>query len=114
MPARNEIEISLAAHLLTRLLMVASRSACLRMASAVLSRSVKGTLFHAIRFAKFLFALDPRRVILPRNNALALRRGGRHPLGDPPPSAYKFCWRGKFIGARFLSLIGNWKVEKVS
>ena len=73
------------AHFTTRLPMVAYRSTCLRIASALQSRKVDGTLFLAIEFAKFLLALDPRRVILPRNNALAFRRGGRRPLGDPPP-----------------------------
>ncbi len=52
--------------------MVASRSACLRTASGVRSRSVLGILFLAIGLAKFLFALDPWRVIPPRNNALPL------------------------------------------
>ncbi len=65
--------------------MVASRSACLRMTSAVRSRSVLGTLFLAIGLAKFLFALDRRHVIPPRNNTPALRRGGPHPLDGAPP-----------------------------
>ena len=42
------------------------------MASAVRSLKVNGTLFLAIGLAKFLFALDPRRVIPPRNKARAL------------------------------------------
>ena len=73
------------AHLTTRLAMVASRFACLRMASAVRSRKVNGTQFLAIGLAKFLFALDPRRVIPPRDNALAPRRGGPRILDGPPP-----------------------------
>ncbi len=65
--------------------MVASRSVCLYMASAVRSRSANGTLFLAIRLAKFLFALDPRRIVPLRNNAIAPRRGGHRSLGYPPP-----------------------------
>ncbi len=73
-----------AAHLTTRLPMVASRSACLGMASAVRSHSVLGTIFLGIGLAKFLFDLEPRRVIPQRNNALAPRRGGPRPLDGPP------------------------------
>ena len=55
------------------------------MASAVRSRSVNGTLFLNMGSVKFLFALDPGRVIPPRNNGLASRRGGFRPLDGPPP-----------------------------
>ncbi len=57
----------------------------LRMASAVWSCSVNGTLFLSIRLAKFLFALDSWRVIPPRNNALAPPRCDPRPCDDPPP-----------------------------
>ncbi len=55
------------------------------MASAVRSRSINGTLFFAMGLAKFLFALDPGRVIPPHNNALAPRRGDPRPLDGPLP-----------------------------
>ncbi len=74
-----------AAHSTTRLPVVASRYACLHMASAVWSCSVLGTLFLAIGLAKFLFALDLRRVKPPRKNTLAPRRGGLRPLDGPSP-----------------------------
>ncbi len=74
-----------ASNLPTRLPMVASRSDCLRMASAVRYRKVNGTLFLVIGLAKFLFAFDPSRVISPRNNTRAPRRGGSRLLDGPPP-----------------------------
>ncbi len=82
--ARSVIGILHAAHPTTRLLMVPSRSACLRMNSPVRSRSVNVTQFLAIQLMNFLFAFDARRVIPPRNNALAPWRADRL-IGAPPP-----------------------------
>ncbi len=79
-------------------------SACLLIANAVRFRSVFTTIFLAIVLAKFLFPFDPRHVIPPRNNALALRRGGPRPLDIPLP----FTGTTGAAGVSALNLVPNW------
>ena len=76
------------------------------MASAVRSRKVNGTQFLALGLAKFLFALDPWRIIPPRNNALAPRHGGPRPLDGPPPLT-GLAGAAGVAALVFLSLIGH-------
>ncbi len=83
-PERSVIGILQATHLTTRLPAVASCSASRLIDRAVRSCMCKGTPILAIGFAKFLFDSDPRRVIPPRNNALAARRSDLRPPDGPP------------------------------
>ena len=79
-------------------------SACLLIANAVHFHSVLSTIFLAIVLAKFLFPFDSRRVIPPRNNALALRRGGHRPLDGP----LLFTGPTGAAGVSALNLVPNW------
>ncbi len=81
--ARIVIGILHAANFTTHFPMEASRSAQLRMESAMRSRTVNGTLYLAINLAKFLFAFDSRSVIPPRKSAIDTLRSGLRPRGDP-------------------------------
>ncbi len=90
-PEKSPTGKLLAAHLIARLRVVASFSTYLQTASAVRSRSIKGTLLLDIGLAKFIFALNHPRVMPPRSNALAPRGGSLRTLRDPTQLAGPAC-----------------------